>query len=540
MSQLRVFRNGSFEFEHSITKDKIALGRHSENDVVLNDLTMSRFHARIERRAEDFVLVDLNAQNGVLLNGTKISGESTLTDGDRFVMGHFEIVFEGEDLNATDMNQKRGIFFDGTTDFDLKRSALTSDPGAEPSNLDSDAFLEDENFTSGSGQDADLNNPCFVLMYNAVEMERFAVKDELIVGRSEAADITIPLGGLSRRHARIYRENGQFYVEDNNSQNGTWVDFQRILKPRKVSFGTSINFYEYSLIYCKSFDEKPKLPDSNPTVLAEVLSSQKLKEESEEPLEKSSGTGNELSNGRSLEELLSEDLESQLGGSEKDYSVSDTAASVIPHANFSSEDEGSDTGFVFGAGSFIDEENLVNESKVDAPDDSESLISQLGEESFPEFENEQTMGEGSESDFGIGDQTGALDGRSRSFASELSDPKRGAHPTEKELDRVLSQISEPPFFRVEVYLDGNLYTQIPLSQPIVRLGTDARCELAIPRASDLRPWHLTLLNFGPKVICSRASRDAFVEVDGEKCEEIVLKNEDKINLGKITLVFKEG
>lgn len=49
------------------------------------------------------------------------------------------------------------------------------------------------------------------------------------IGRSDDADITIPDLGLSRIHAKLLLEAGQYYVEDMGSTNGTYVEEERVL-----------------------------------------------------------------------------------------------------------------------------------------------------------------------------------------------------------------------------------------------------------------------------------------------------------------------
>jgi pSer/pThr/pTyr-binding forkhead associated (FHA) protein len=47
-------------------------------------------------------------------------------------------------------------------------------------------------------------------------------------GRGNAADVTIPDDALSRRHFLVWQEGESFRIKDLNSQNGTWVDGQRM------------------------------------------------------------------------------------------------------------------------------------------------------------------------------------------------------------------------------------------------------------------------------------------------------------------------
>ena len=59
--------------------------------------------------------------------------------------------------------------------------------------------------------------------------QRWAIGDQpAAVGRDETADITIRDDALSRHHFTIWREGDTFLIKDLNSQNGTWVDGQRV------------------------------------------------------------------------------------------------------------------------------------------------------------------------------------------------------------------------------------------------------------------------------------------------------------------------
>ena len=67
---------------------------------------------------------------------------------------------------------------------------------------------------------------------------------EMTVGRSAAAQIKLsdPTGTLSRLHARFNLKNGDVYVTDLGSKNGTYVDGFRIEEPTVVEPGMRIGF----------------------------------------------------------------------------------------------------------------------------------------------------------------------------------------------------------------------------------------------------------------------------------------------------------
>ena len=68
------------------------LGRMPGCDVVIADPGASRQHARIERRNDVYVLVDLGSTNGTLVNGEPVS-EPSLADGDRITVGSTVLEF---------------------------------------------------------------------------------------------------------------------------------------------------------------------------------------------------------------------------------------------------------------------------------------------------------------------------------------------------------------------------------------------------------------------------------------------------------------
>ncbi len=98
MGRLVIYRDSERLAEHDLSRGVIGLGRHPENDIVLDDRTLSRYHARIMRHGfgdeARWVVVDLGAQNGVHLNGERIADEVELHPGDRIELGRYTAVFE--------------------------------------------------------------------------------------------------------------------------------------------------------------------------------------------------------------------------------------------------------------------------------------------------------------------------------------------------------------------------------------------------------------------------------------------------------------
>lgn len=81
-----------------INKPVITVGRGNANDLVLNDPSVSRFHAVVKQSAEGAVVIaDRGSTNGVMVNGARIASEVELKKGDRARIGAYELVFESVD-----------------------------------------------------------------------------------------------------------------------------------------------------------------------------------------------------------------------------------------------------------------------------------------------------------------------------------------------------------------------------------------------------------------------------------------------------------
>lgn len=66
----------------ALTAAATRIGRLSDNDVVVDDVKVSRHHAVIIDTGTSFVITDLRSANGVHVGDRRIRGTATLTDGD--------------------------------------------------------------------------------------------------------------------------------------------------------------------------------------------------------------------------------------------------------------------------------------------------------------------------------------------------------------------------------------------------------------------------------------------------------------------------
>ncbi len=73
-------------FEHA--RESLTIGRSARNDLVIEDPSLSRGHARLELVGDGYILEDLGSLNGSFINGHAIQGRHPVRAGDRVQLGN--------------------------------------------------------------------------------------------------------------------------------------------------------------------------------------------------------------------------------------------------------------------------------------------------------------------------------------------------------------------------------------------------------------------------------------------------------------------
>jgi DNA-binding response OmpR family regulator len=66
----------------TLAKPVVSIGRWKDNDVVVDDRWVSRYHAQIRRDGEQYIVEDLGSKNGTFVNRRRIAEPAVLADGD--------------------------------------------------------------------------------------------------------------------------------------------------------------------------------------------------------------------------------------------------------------------------------------------------------------------------------------------------------------------------------------------------------------------------------------------------------------------------
>lgn len=79
----------------------------------------------------------------------------------------------------------------------------------------------------------------------------------ILIGRGAGATLALPFSSVSKQHARFFRSEDEFLVEDLGSTHGTWVAGQRLAAhaPRGVRNGESLRIADVELVFEGEKDE---------------------------------------------------------------------------------------------------------------------------------------------------------------------------------------------------------------------------------------------------------------------------------------------
>ena len=190
--QLVVNESGQEPRIYTLTSQRLRIGRLPDNDIVLNNKFVSRYHAELEKRGDDYYLVPLpNISNALLLDGVPVMEPVRLRHGVKIRVGGWG-------------------------------------PG-EMASLDYLSPAEDAN--------------------QALQQKiQFTENKIMTIGRNTENNIILPAPTVSSFHAEVEKVGQRYRVRDLNSSNGTFVNGKSISGEVWVQPGEAIQIGPYRFV----------------------------------------------------------------------------------------------------------------------------------------------------------------------------------------------------------------------------------------------------------------------------------------------------
>lgn len=179
--------------------DDITIGRDADNVICLDERNISRNHARLFYREKAFHLEDLDSYNGVIINGTLVSGCNKLKDFDQCQIGDFLISIvdqDSDDLVDVSVSKEANDKEEESFVANLKMSGVLPD---EAMNFDQrEDGSEDRTLTSQQDSTpmkntiSDVSNNVSMSHYNQQNEDHKNIDDDTLgVAHSGLAHISV-------------------------------------------------------------------------------------------------------------------------------------------------------------------------------------------------------------------------------------------------------------------------------------------------------------------------------------------------------------
>lgn len=209
---------GGHSPEKTFDQSIVRVGRDpNECEIVFDNARfpmVSRKHAEIRQIDGNWHVVDLNSTYGTFVEGQRIATPKMLSAGGRMQFGEGGPVLRVVRADTIAMASE-----------DILVNPFNNPPPAPARNV------------SATGERAAAAVVAKLDFPDTPSRPAFPMeKSSTWLGREAGCDIVFDAGEVvvSRRHAEIRRENGEYVLEDNNSFNGTLVNGQRLSAPVPV------------------------------------------------------------------------------------------------------------------------------------------------------------------------------------------------------------------------------------------------------------------------------------------------------------------
>lgn len=234
------------EFPIRPFQSRITIGSEGDNDLIIADKKVSMHHLVIEKEGTYYYVRDNQSAFGSYLNGDKISDRLLLSSGDEIKVGDHSLIFENvlfeKSVFGSDSDEAIDTIGAGDDGADQSVSILESETELTPGDLDD---LSIEELTAQSPtitQKISAENlvPHYLLAiygpylgkkyrlnYGITKIGRDNTLNDIVIRENSKGEVD---PSVSRRHASIVLEDGNYFIMDKRSKTRTRVNRKQLVE----------------------------------------------------------------------------------------------------------------------------------------------------------------------------------------------------------------------------------------------------------------------------------------------------------------------
>jgi hypothetical protein len=185
-----------------LVDEKLSLGSHADNDIMLDGLGIDAFHASLEIQPSEIKLV--SAPGSCFVNDMPVDKEHVLVAGDELRIG-----------------QNRMLILTAQQADELRKAANAA--------------------LAAGGVDTAVTAWSLQAQHSKLKDQPYPITEKSVLGRSKDCDLAVPYKLLSRHHVEFTVREGHLYLKDLGSSNGSFVNDKRVSEARLMP-GDKISF----------------------------------------------------------------------------------------------------------------------------------------------------------------------------------------------------------------------------------------------------------------------------------------------------------
>ncbi len=193
-------------------RERIAIGRSRSADIPVRDRACSKQQCELKQLRGEWFVVPISEVTPTRINGRAISEVARLRDGDTLTFGETNLAFR-----------------------------LVAPPAVPPVPVPMAATSPPEERTI---LDGDLDHSMGMVEWSTKPL---AIRGDLLIGRDSKCGLVLDHPLVSRRHARISQRNGETFITDLVSANGTFLDGRPISGKLPLALHARIDIGPYTL-----------------------------------------------------------------------------------------------------------------------------------------------------------------------------------------------------------------------------------------------------------------------------------------------------